>query len=349
MKRALKVCAALVVLVLVIAAGAYAWVYQAANARLAQTWPDVVGKDIQVPYPLTEAEITQLRDTLLASGADHAGQTLVPVVGEDGTEALPDPLAGADLEALALNRAIERGSHLYNVRLACKECHGADLAGKLIVDAQPVWTWYGPNISSGGRTKDYTTADWDRIIRHGVKPDNTNATMPAIDYMALSDRELSDLIAYATSIPAAATPQPPTVLGPVGRVLIATGTMPIAAELIDHSAATVDIPPEEAISVEYGRHIAQPCVGCHRLEFEGGPIAAGPPDWPPAANLTQAGNLKDWTEDDFMTAMKTGVRPDGRALNPQAMPWPVLSNMSDLELKAIWTYIRTLKPVPTGT
>ena len=124
-------------------------------------------------------------------------------------------MAGADLKAIALKNAQERGAHLYTVRLACKECHGADLGGRLIVDAQPVWTWYGPNISKGGVTKAYDTADWDRIIRHGVKPDHTNATMPAIDYMALSDREISDLIAYMTNMPPVDRVQPPTIYGPM--------------------------------------------------------------------------------------------------------------------------------------
>ncbi len=125
--------------------------------------------------------------------------------------------------------------------------------------------------------------------------------------------------------------------------------VPGSPELIDHTAESVEVPPAVAVDAEYGGHIAQPCVGCHRLQFEGGPIAAGPPDWPPAANLTRAGNLKDWSEEDFLKALKTGARPDGSVLNPQAMPWPVLSKMSDLELRAIWSYLVTLDPVPTGT
>ena len=332
---------------LVVCAGL--WAVQASNARLAQTWPDVVGEDLPVPYPLSDAEVETLRSELLASGKDHSGQELVPTTAEDGTESMPDPLEGADLTAIALLRAKKRGAHLYNVRLACKECHGENLGGRMVVDAQPVWTWYAPNISKGGVTKDYTTADWDRIIRHGVKPDDTNATMPAIDYMALSDQEISDIIAYATNMPAVNDVQPETTLGPVGRVLIASGKMPIAAELIDHTATTLDAPPAMAINATYGQHIAQPCVGCHRLEFEGGPIAAGPPDWPPAANLTKAGNLKDWSEADFLTAMKTGVRPDGTNLDPVAMPWPILGQLSELELRAMWSYLSTLEPVATGT
>ena len=347
MNRIAKIAGALVGGLVLVVAGLHFWSSQAAEARLNQTWPDVVGKDLPVPFPLSQTELAEIRTELEASAPQDSSKT------QDGMEAegqvKADPLVGLDLEKIALERAIERGSHLFNVRLACAECHGAELAGRLVVDAQPVWTWYAPNISSGGVVKDYTAADWDRIIRHGVKPDNRNATMPAIDYMALSDREVSDLIAYAQSMPPKDDVQPPTVLGPVGRMLVATGKMPIAAELIDHSAETVAMPPDVAINAEYGAHIAQPCVGCHRLKFEGGPIAAGPPDWPPAPNLTQAGDLVNWSEEDFLKAMRTGQRPSGEPLNPQAMPWPLLAKMSDLELKAIWAYLSSLDPVPTGT
>ena len=322
------------------------WAVQASNARLAQTWPDVVGEDLPVPYPLSDAEVETLRKELLDAGKDHAGRADTSH-GDDGSETMPDPLAGADLSAIALDRAKKRGALVqHSVGL---QGMSWSQPGRKACGGRPTGVdLYAPNISKGGLTKDYTTADWDRIIRHGVKPDNTNATMPAIDYMALSDQEISDIIAYATSMPAVDGVQPDTTLGPVGRMLIATGKMPIAAELIDHKATTLDAPPETAINATYGEHIAQPCVGCHRLRFEGGPIAAGPPDWPPAANLTQAGNLKDWSEKDFLTAMRTGVRPDGSNLNPIAMPWPILSQMSDLELRAIWAYISTLEPVATG-
>ena len=255
--------------------------------------------------PLSETALTAMRAELTAAGTDHAGAPLVAVVGEDGVETLPDPLEGADLTALAQAQAVERGAHLYNVRLACKECHQADGGGGLVVDAQPVWTWYAPNITSGGKTQSYAAEDWDRLIRHGIKPDDTNATMPAIDYMALSDQELSDVIAYIQSLAPVETVQPETTLGPVGRVLLATGKMPIAAEEIDHAAAAVVAPPEPAATVEYGQHIAQVCVGCHRLAFEGGPIAAGPPDWPPAANLSRD-DFKSWSKDQFVTTLRTG-------------------------------------------
>ena len=218
----------------------------------------------------------------------------------------------------------------------------------MVADAMPVWTWIAPNITKGGLTKDYKGADWDRIIRHGIKPDHTNATMPAIDYMRLSDREVSDVAAYIHSMPAVETIQPDTKYGFIGKMLMGSGKLPIAAEEIEHTAQTPEYPPEEALSLEFGQHVSQPCVGCHRLDFNGGPIAGGPPSWPPATNLTQTEDgLKGWTEADFMVAMRQGKRPDGTELHP-AMPWPILSQLTDTELKSMWMYLETLEAVPTG-
>ena len=127
----------------------------------------------------------------------------------------------------------------------------------------------------------------------------------------LSDRELSDIIAYAKSLPPSDKVQPPTVIGPLGKMLIGFGVMPIDTETIDHTKAHVAVPPEATVSVEFGAHIASACVGCHRTTYNGGKIAQGPPDWPPARNLTPGGELAKWTEDDFVKTLRTGVRPLG--------------------------------------
>ena len=36
------------------------------------------------------------------------------------------------------------------------------------------------------------------------------------------------------------------------------------------------------------------------------------------------------------------VTPDGRHLDAEWMPWPSIGRMSDLELQAIWRYLRSL-------
>jgi hypothetical protein len=51
-----------------------------------------------------------------------------------------------------------------------------------------------------------------------------------------------------------------------------------------------------------------------------------------------------WTEANFIAAMKTGRMPEGRILDP-VMPWDRFQAITDSDLRAIWAYIRTLKPI----
>src|SRR5690606_10463369 len=105
---------------------------------------------------------------------------------------------------------------------------------------------------------------------------------------------------------------------------------------------------EPGVTVEYGRYVANGCIGCHGPNLSGGKIAVGPPNWPDAANLTPPpdGHVAKWTEADFMRAIREAKRPDGSELNP-VMP-RVFAHMDDTELKAIWKYLETLPAVPTG-
>jgi hypothetical protein len=66
-----------------------------------------------------------------------------------------------------------------------------------------------------------------------------------------------------------------------------------------------------------------------------------------AANLTPDRNsgLGIWTEDMFVTALRTGRHMGtSREILPP-MPWPAIRNASDEDLKAIYAYLRSLKPV----
>ena len=58
--------------------------------------------------------------------------------------------------------------------------------------------------------------------------------------------------------------------------------------------------------------------------------------------------LLAWNEADFLRLMRTGQRPDGRQLH-RMMPWKSYSAMQDVELRAVWTYLRSLPPVEGRT
>jgi mono/diheme cytochrome c family protein len=54
--------------------------------------------------------------------------------------------------------------------------------------------------------------------------------------------------------------------------------------------------------------------------------------------------LGSWTDDQIISAITAGVRPDGRRLAP-IMPWQELSHLSSEDAHAIVAYLRSLPPV----
>ncbi len=66
----------------------------------------------------------------------------------------------------------------------------------------------------------------------------------------------------------------------------------------------------------------------------------------PGRNLTpdKDTGLGNWTDEQVMKAMTTGVRPDGRTLAP-IMPVPAFAQLTADDAKAIVAFLRSIKPV----
>jgi mono/diheme cytochrome c family protein len=66
----------------------------------------------------------------------------------------------------------------------------------------------------------------------------------------------------------------------------------------------------------------------------------------PGRNLTpdRDTGLGNWTDQQIITAITTGVRPDGRTLAP-IMPWRDFANLSPDDAKAIVAYLRTIPAI----
>lgn len=240
--------------------------------------------------------------------------------------------------------AVLRGRHLAETR-GCIDCHGKDFGGAKVIDDPAVGVMWGSNLTGGqgGLAAGFNDEDWVRAIRHGVAKDGHGLVlMPSIEYSHFSDDDLGALVAYLKTVPKVDRDRVPVTVGPVARALILAGQIKIAAEHIDHAGLRppVVIP---GVTVEYGRYLAVGCMGCHGEQFAGGRIPGAPPDWPAARNLTPSGDLAKWTEADFLKVLETGVRPDGRQLNP-VMPI-AFGKMTDLEKQALWVYLKTLPPV----
>jgi mono/diheme cytochrome c family protein len=315
----------------VVALGAYLWAYVLAKGRYEREWT-VHAVDFPIPFPLTDEEVGALKAERIAGGAPEK-----------------DPLSGVDLKAIALDRAIGRGRHLVESRVGCNACHGADLGGDAVIDEAIVGRWIAPNLT-GGRgtvTSGFTASDWDRAVRHGIRRNGRTSSMPAEEFVNLSDRELSDVVAYIRSVPPVDRDLGAVRFGPIFTFLTATDPNLLSAFKIDHAKTHPAEPPAQAASVELGSHIVQVCRGCHGPQLSGGEIAADP-NMPVVANLTpHPTGLQGWTETDFLRAMREGLRKDGTAIAPQ-MPWKSYRQMSDTELNALWAYLQTVPPRDKG-
>lgn len=247
--------------------------------------------------------------------------------------------------------SIARGEHVAIIRM-CGDCHNDDFSG--ISDSAPgLITVSIPNLTAGagGVGATNTDEDWVRAIRHGVGQDGRGLLlMPSSIWYYLSDEDLGDLIAYLKSLPPVDNEMPETELGPLGRVMLALGLLPpeIVPNVIsiDHDAPR-PIPPERGVTVEYGLYLARTCMICHGPALNGRTISMGGPEQYVALNLTRGGEMKGWSEEDFITTMRTGITPSGHQII-EVMPWEYFGQMTDEELRAVWMYLQSLPALPQG-
>jgi len=319
MRPLLNIAGVLLALLVVVVVCVLAWAGIATNRLRAQSFT-THSVEFPIPFPIEAAEVAALE--LTPDAARQLGQ----------------------------EHAVARGKHLIASRYTCTACHGANFAGGVMVDAFPLGSFLGPNLTlgAGSRTAKYQPRDWDRIVRHGVLPDGHPAVMPSVDFQHMSDQELSDIVSYIRSLPPVDHTVPRSSFGPLGKILAATGKMQFSASLIaSHDTPHLVYPPGEAATAEFGKHLASICSGCHGADLSGGPIVGGDPSWPPARNLTpDATGLKDWTYAQFDAALTQGRRPNGTELRAPMKEVAVYGkSMTEVERQGLWAYLQTLPPV----
>lgn len=244
--------------------------------------------------------------------------------------------------------SLAEGQRLYQT-LGCVGCHGPDGGGGVVVD-DPVFGYFpASNLTSGsgGVANQYTrSGDWVRAIRHGVSPDGTPLViMPANEYGHLTDADMSKIVAYLTSLEPVDSDLKPMRIALPAKVMFGLDPAGItAADTIDHKAVDPwDV--EVGATAEYGKYLAVTCAGCHGKNFDGD--WAPPPGEPQPKNITpHETGIGGWTLEQFSTAIRTGVRPDGSTLDP-FMPWPYFAQLTDVEVEAIYLYLQTVDPVAT--
>jgi len=225
----------------------------------------------------------------------------------------------------------------------CNDCHGTDLAGKVFIDDPALGLVVARNLTKGqgGLPADHNADDWVLALKHGLRKDGKPLLiMPAHEYTMLSKGDMKAIIAYCMQVPPIDNTLPESSVGPLARVLTDIGKLPLLpAEMIDHSRTLVsDVKAE--VSLEYGKYLSTACQGCHRENMKGGePIAPG---FPFVADISSTGNPAKWTDEQFIETLRTGHTPEGKQLNPSEMPWTMTKAYSDVELKALHLYLRSI-------
>jgi len=248
--------------------------------------------------------------------------------------------------ASADSAVIERGRYLAGAR-GCDGCHGPDFSGTPGESLGPLGVLSPPNLTTGdgGVGGNYTDALFARAIRSGIGADGrTLRFMPSSDFSWMPDEDLAAIASYWRTLPAVDKVSDAVKVGLLGRVLDQFGAVSIlSASAIDHDGETEDVPSPEP-TARYGSFLARGCIACHGERFSGGRIPGAPPGLPIPANLTShETGLADWTLDDFVRLLDTGVRPDGRTLDP-FMPISSTKAMNETEKTALWEYLRSVEP-----
>ncbi len=254
---------------------------------------------------------------------------------------LPRNYPVSSIKVAGTPEQIARGQHV--AESVCAACHSATtdlpLSGGVNLSTDtglPLGDLYPPNLTPAGELADWTDGEILRAIREGTHKNNRVLGMPVQRLRNLSDADAQSVVAYLRSQPAVPKTTPPTNPSLLLAFFLGAGIFNINAPPF---TAPVTAPPL-APTLEYGAYIVSytDCRDCHGDNLDGKP--SGP--IPPGPNLRV---VKGWTKEQFIQTLRTGVDPNGNQLKPP-MPWRVYGRLNDIELAAVYEYLRNLPPAP---
>jgi mono/diheme cytochrome c family protein len=259
---------------------------------------------------------------------------------------------------------LARGRYLTTGLVGCETCHspknwdahgapivpGKELAGQVL----PVPGLPGRIVASN-LTPDPETgaARWSddeilRAIREGIGHDGRTIfpMMPYSVYRRISDEDAASIVVYLRSVPPVRNALPPTEVKFPVNYLVRAAPEPLTDPV--HGPDPLSDP------VQRGKYLTSIGCGCHTpsdpkgpipgLEFGGGEYLKGPWGEVTSANITpDPSGISYYDEALFIEAMRTGY-VKARKLS-SIMPFGEFQNLTDDDLKAIFAYLRTVKPV----
>jgi cytochrome c553 len=269
---------------------------------------------------------------------------------------------------------LARGKYLFENLADCAGCHserhwdrfgGPEVAGMLGAGfAFPPELGLPGDIVAPNITPDvdtgigaWTDGEKIRAIREGVAKDGRALFnfMPYQNFARMSDEDVYAVVAYMNSLPPVRAPRRQTSLNFPVNLLYKSAPRPVGS-----------VPPADPNDrLRYGEYVTTLalCGVCHSRMDKGEPVkgmefAGGEPFRlgqfvALSANLTpdEETGLGKWTEERFVSkfrgyaALDEHNAPRTTQANFTVMPWLGYAQLSDADLRAIYAYLRTLKPV----
>ncbi len=195
-----------------------------------------------------------------------------------------------------------------------------------------------------------------RAMRDAIGHDG-RVLPPFMPFKLMSDEDVIAVISFLRSQKAVSNKLPDPVYNRTGKWELSTGK---------YQPRKIEGTPLKSIkreaSITYGEYLANTvanCVGCHSKasikygvkEFEFGPFSGGAKFGGNnintyrfiTPNLTpekQTGIIANWDEDTFVNRFKAG-----RIYETSAMPWGSFARMDEVDIRAIFRYLQSIKPI----
>lgn len=263
---------------------------------------------------------------------------------------------------------IARGKHLVMGPAHCVACHSTakNMDSLVLVGADVplsggiefkfgLGTFYSRNITPDSITGigRYTDRELARILRYGVHK-NGETVLPFMNFQNISNDDLRAVISYLRSLKPVHNDVPDHDLTIMGNV--------VKAFLLKPVGPSGDVPHEiiADTTAAFGKYIVTQlahCDGCHSQhdpvgKIVGPELAGGEPMTrmndsialtPPNLTPDSSSRIFGWSAENFIQRFRMG------RVNPHSeMPWPSYSTMTDVELRAIYKYLKSVKAAKTN-
>jgi mono/diheme cytochrome c family protein len=272
-----------------------------------------------------------------------------------------------DIHAKNDSSVISRGKYLVYGPAHCADCHGPAGTEDLVNKGEevalsggkvfniPIGEFNVRNITSDKETGIGNLADSQiaRSLRYGVGFDG-RAMMDFMPFHNTSDEDLTAIISYLRTLKPVKNKVPDHSFNLLGKVIKAFVLKPVGPD----GEVPKTVKPDS--SIEYGKYLAMyvsNCRGCHtdrnlKTGAYSGPFFAGGFEMESMIDKTnvfhtpnitpdkKTGHIYDWSEEKFLQRFRKGK------IYPQSpMPWGPFGRMSDMEIKAIYRFLKTVTPV----